>query len=62
MHQPAIRNVLDVVKDTSTMSCRLKDGRTVPARAQGYHSFFNRVKAAFLVFTGRADALVWPGQ
>lgn len=40
----------------------LPDGRWVPARALGFASLRQRVRAAWLVFTGRADALVWPGQ
>lgn len=33
-----------------------------PARPMGFASIQSRVKAAWLVFTGRADALIWPGQ
>lgn len=36
----------------------LKD-RMVPARTIGYFSLRNRLKAAWLVFTGKADALTW---
>lgn len=32
----------------------------VPARAEGYSSILYRLRAAWLVWTGRADALVWP--
>lgn len=35
------------------------DGEWVPARPLGG---MVRFKAAWLVFTGRADALIWPGQ
>jgi hypothetical protein len=35
--------------------------RWVPARPMGYQSFGARLKAAWLVFTGRADAVIWPG-
>ena len=39
-----------------------QDGtRWVPARARGYPSFRFRVRAAWLVLTGKADALIWPG-
>lgn len=34
----------------------------VPARPLGFASFWYRCKAAWLVFTGRADALKWPFQ
>lgn len=33
-----------------------------PARPEGFASLPSRVKVAWLVFTGRADALLWPGQ
>ena len=32
----------------------------VPSRAVGFASPWYRIKAAWLVFTGKADALVWP--
>lgn len=38
----------------------LPNGRLVPARMYGHRQrFFQRLAAAWLVFTGRADALVW---
>ncbi len=40
----------------------LPDGRWVPARALPFFGRFVRWRAAWLVFTGRADALVWPGR
>lgn len=33
----------------------------VPARPMGYPNIASRIRAAWLVFTGRADALIWPG-
>ncbi len=38
------------------------DGKWMPARPLGYYSFKNRLNLAWLVFTGKADALVWPGN
>lgn len=39
---------------------KMPDGRSVPARMYGHRrGFFERLEAALLVFTGRADALVW---
>ena len=35
-------------------------GKYVPARGCGYHG--SRFRAAWKVFTGKADALIWPGQ
>jgi len=38
----------------------LPDGRYVPSRMYGHRQgFFERLYAAWLVFTGRADALIW---
>lgn len=62
MKQPAIRSVVDVIEGARTTSCGLPDGRWVPARSTGYHSWQNRIRAAFLVFIGKADAVTWPGQ
>lgn len=44
--------------------CRagLPDGRWVPARPLGFCSLGNRIRCAWIVFTGRADAVEWPGQ
>lgn len=36
-------------------------GGYIPARPMGYASFKQRFKCAWMVFTGKADALVWPG-
>lgn len=38
-----------------------KDGKKYyPARSVGFSSIPHRIKAAWLVWTGRADALIWP--
>jgi hypothetical protein len=38
-----------------------QDGTTTPARFYGHRTgFFERLEAAWLVFTGKADALMWP--
>ncbi len=34
----------------------------VPARCHRTYTLAQRIRATWLVFTGRADALVWPGQ
>lgn len=31
------------------------------ARPMGNGSIFNRIRCAYLVFAGKADAVVWPG-
>lgn len=35
-------------------------GRWYPARPVGFASIWYRIKATWLVWTGQADALVWP--
>lgn len=45
--------------------CEIKVGdstRWVPCRPLGYASFRHRCKAAWMVFTGKADALIWEQQ
>jgi hypothetical protein len=36
------------------------NGKWVASRPMGCFSIANRVKLAWMVFTGKADALVWP--
>lgn len=36
--------------------------RWVPARGLGYATIRDRLRYAWLVFTGKADALIYPGQ
>ena len=39
------------------------NGKWQPARPMPYYGgFLRRIKLAWLVFTGKADALLWPGQ
>jgi|GEM_PF-1557053 len=37
------------------------NGKYVPARPMGWDSIPSRVKIAWKVFTGKADAVTWPG-
>lgn len=60
MKYPNIIHVSQVTN--STVTAGLPDGRWVPARPLGFASPLHRVKAAWLVFTGKADALKWDGQ
>lgn len=59
---PNILCVTRVIENAKSVQAGLPDGRWVPARAFGYMSIGQRFKAAWLVFTGKADALTWPGQ
>ena len=38
------------------------DGQWVPARGEGTFGFWSRLKKAWMVFCGQADAVIWPGQ
>ena len=58
---PNIVNAYDLAFGKfNTSQVELPDRRWVPARPLG--PSFWRWKAAWLVFRGRADALIWPGQ
>jgi hypothetical protein len=57
---PNILRVESVVKMAGEVACGLPDGRYVPARPLA--PSFWRWRATWLVFTGRADALLWTGQ
>lgn len=64
---PNIIDVEEVVRSAATCSAAVRSLsplglRYVPARPLGWQSWTMRWKAAWLVFTGRADALTWPGQ
>lgn len=39
----------------------VEKGKWMPARPLGHYSLCNRLQLAWLVFTGKADALAWPG-
>ncbi len=56
---PSIHHVSTVLRIAGTCQAEI-NGQWVPARPLGFASPWYRWKAAWLVFTGRADALVWP--
>jgi hypothetical protein len=57
---PTLYNLEDITKGLSPVGTEI-DGKWLPARPLGYYSFKNRLNLAWLVFTGKADALIWPG-
>ena len=58
---PTIWNLRDLLQHcASGPRSGSKNGQWVPARPIGYFSLRNRIKAAWAVFTGRADAVTWP--
>lgn len=59
MKYPNTLSVTDVLNSVAHNAAGI-NGRWVPARSLGFQAFPSRVRAAWLVFTGRADALIWP--
>lgn len=59
---PNILTVASVLESSQHVARGLPDGRWVPCRSEGFASWRNRIRAAWLVFTGRADALLWEQQ
>ncbi len=54
----ALRELFVLINSGNTSS---NDGKHyVPARPLGLYTIKNRVKCAWAVFTGKADAVVWP--
>lgn len=59
---PSILQLSDVIQSINHTSVFLAGNKWVPARSLGFSSFRYRCRAAWLVFTGKADALIWPGD
>lgn len=57
LKMPNVVRLLDLLDSRVSMEV---GGRWIPARPLPYYSWRARWRAAWLVFTGRADALVWP--
>lgn len=57
---PNIWTLKGLMESAGSNSVKLPNG-WVPARPQGLRSFKHRVLAAWEVFVGRADAVIWPG-
>lgn len=56
-----LMNLFEIVWNNFEQA-EVSPGKWVPARPLGMHTLKNRLKTAWLVFTGKADAVVWPGQ
>jgi hypothetical protein len=52
-----LRELLDTVNGGTSVGI---GGKWYPARPLGYYSLRSRLKCAWLVFTGQADAVTWP--
>lgn len=61
---PSRFHVDELMKDRSTWrQIEVKgEKKFVPCRPMGYFGIRHRVKMAWAVFTGKADALFWEGQ
>lgn len=55
-----LKDILDHATNTDGAVSVCVRGRLVPARPMGWPSIKSRFKAAWLVFTGKADAVTWP--
>lgn len=57
----SLSNLVAYCKDGTMKRCVDRDGieTFVPQRPLGYRSFRGRFHAAWMVFTGRADAVWW---
>lgn len=62
MPEPNIWMLEDLLRFAPTHGTQLSNGLWVPARPLGGCGWPWRLRAAWLVFTGRADAVTWPGQ
>lgn len=61
MRYPNTVNAYWLIKEGANCQTELNGG-WAPARGEGFASLRHRIRAAWMVFTGKADALVWPGQ
>ena len=52
--------IVKIASDPEELS-EHSSGEWVPARYMGMYGLRNRVKLAIIVFTGKADAVIWPG-
>ncbi len=59
MKNPSVRKLENLLKNANETQAEI-NGKWVPARSVGLYSLRERIRIAFMVFTGRADALVWP--
>jgi hypothetical protein len=56
---PSVYTVDEIYRTRSTTAVNI-NGKYVVCRPIGLYSVANRFRCAWLVFSGRADALIWP--
>lgn len=59
MKYPNLYDVYAVDSIINSVAANI-NGKWVPARSLGFYSVWERFRLAWMVFTGKADALVWP--
>lgn len=59
MRYPNIFTVKGLIDCATTTHTQI-NGKWVPCRPEGFDSFSSRVSLAWKVFTGKADAIIWP--
>lgn len=59
MKSPDVYRLEDLLRIVSQNRTLINE-KWVSARPLGFSSFLHRFKCAWLVFTGQADALIWP--
>lgn len=57
---PSLIHADEISSVRSGSSLVFINGKWVHARPIGHFSLANRIQLAWMVFTGKADALVWP--
>lgn len=64
MNTPTTYTPEQIIANAGRVKAGLPDGRWVEARAEGWSGICLRLRlrAAWLVFTGRADVLKWQDQ
>jgi hypothetical protein len=64
MKTPTTYTPEQIIRMARENGCQLPDGRYVAARPEGFWGLClrNRLRSAWMVFTGRADVLTWTGQ
>lgn len=64
MNTPTIWTPGEVAQHVKETAKEISPGKWVPCRTLGYQGLclFMRLKRAWMVFTGKADVLIWEGQ
>ena len=57
---PSIVRLQDLIDGVKSNAASKDGNHWYPARPLGFASFQYRLKAAWLVFSGQADAVIWP--